>query len=129
VEVNTLNNIKKKYNIKHVNFLKVDTEGYDPWVLEGASDLLEDTDFIIYECHRFQVRIKATFFETQHLLDSHGFDVFKIGTNQLLKFNGALYHPIYDSKLSWQNCLAVNRKYSEHDKLIKSFNPNFTSCF
>jgi len=68
VDVNTLNNIKRKYKIQHVDLLKIDTEGYDSWVLEGSAELLPLTDIIIYECHQLQDRIKSTFYETQLFL-------------------------------------------------------------
>jgi len=129
VAVNTLNNLKTKYNIEHVDLLKVDTEGYDSWVLEGASELLPFTDIIIYECHLYMYRAGATFFETQLYLDNLGFDVFKIGVKQFLKFNGEYYHPYYDIKRQWENCIAISRQYPRYKDIISKFNLNFTHCF
>jgi len=61
--------------------------------------------------------------------DSHNFDVFKIGLNQFLKFNGLLYHPYYDMKRGWENCAAINRGYTKFNEIVEMFNANFTDCF
>lgn len=44
------------FKTEHINFLKVDTEGFDTLVLYGAQTLLREQriDTIVYECHSLQ---------------------------------------------------------------------------
>ncbi len=42
IQVTTIPDFCQKYDIKQIDFLKVDTEGYDLEVLKGAESLLED---------------------------------------------------------------------------------------
>lgn len=48
----TLNQTLKEKGITHVSLIKIDTEGAEPEVLEGASDYLDKTDNIIMEWNR-----------------------------------------------------------------------------
>tara|TARA_B100001248_G_scaffold171963_1_gene130285 strand:- start:497 stop:1291 length:795 start_codon:yes stop_codon:yes gene_type:complete len=42
VEVITLDNFCKKYEIGNIDFLKIDTQGYEEFVLEGSQNLLKE---------------------------------------------------------------------------------------
>ena len=47
----TIDEFAKKYNLKQINFLKLDVQGHESKVLEGAKELLENKliDFILLE--------------------------------------------------------------------------------
>ncbi len=49
VIVKTLDNYCKEHDIKKIDFLKVDTEGYDSKVLMGAKEMLKNCRYIQYE--------------------------------------------------------------------------------
>lgn len=78
VDVNTLDNFCDYNKIHRINLLKIDTEGYEMKVLQGAEQLLSSNciDYILIECD---------FFPRKN--DPHG-DFFEI-TNYLQTFN---YH-------------------------------------
>lgn len=52
VEIETLDNFAQKHKINHINFLKIDTQGFNSKVLEGAKELINNQaiDFIYTEC-------------------------------------------------------------------------------
>jgi len=62
IQVDTLNNWTRTNNINHINYLKIDTEGYDLNVLKGADELLKEKsiDFI-------QVEVGMNPFNTFHV--------------------------------------------------------------
>lgn len=47
--IKTLNWYVKKYNIERIDFLKIDTEGWDHLVLKGGSKILDKCRYIQYE--------------------------------------------------------------------------------
>lgn len=49
VNVDTLDNYVKKKRIKHIDILKIDTEGYDYKVLLGGKSIIPNIKFIQYE--------------------------------------------------------------------------------
>lgn len=49
IEVTTLDNVVKHYDIKHIDFLKVDTQGYDLNVIKGGLHALTMTRFVCFE--------------------------------------------------------------------------------
>ena len=53
-----LDNILKDLNIKIIDILKVDTEGYDFNVIKGLGDLLKNVKYIYFEHHFHDMLIK-----------------------------------------------------------------------
>lgn len=51
VKTITLNSLKRKYKLNHVDFIKIDVEGYERVVFEGGSDLLSirNAPMILFE--------------------------------------------------------------------------------
>lgn len=56
VNVDTIDNFCKRENINHINLLKIDTEGFEVQVLEGAKNMLREgkIDYILAECSFYQ---------------------------------------------------------------------------
>lgn len=66
-------------SISRVDLLKIDTEGYEKFVLEGAPKLLSRTDCVYFESwERHFEGFGYSGKEVYELLRSQGFDVFKI---------------------------------------------------
>jgi FkbM family methyltransferase len=68
-----------EHGIRHIDFLKVDTEGHDLTVLEGAGDFLRDIDFIQCEAsaNRYN-RFHVPFAKVFDFLSDAGFHLFHI---------------------------------------------------
>ncbi len=64
----------KKKNIKKINFLKIDTEGYEYEVLLGFDDLISNIEIIMFE-HHYDNMIdkKYTFSDINNLLKKNNF--------------------------------------------------------
>lgn len=56
VNQTTLDNFVKKSNIKKISLLKVDTEGYEHYVLEGGKKALSITDYLIVEVETSSIK-------------------------------------------------------------------------
>lgn len=52
VNVKTLDSINYIKKLDQISILKIDTEGYDLKVLQGAKNILNKTKFVIVECHK-----------------------------------------------------------------------------
>jgi FkbM family methyltransferase len=69
VQVKTLNDYLEKNIINKVDFLKIDTEGYEYEILKGLESKIDCVDFIMFE-HHYDNMIKKnyTFLDINHLL-------------------------------------------------------------
>ena len=56
----------EKNNIKSVDFIKIDTEGYELEVLKGAKKILFKTKYILFEHHYDDMIVKNYFFSHIH---------------------------------------------------------------
>ena len=81
-QINVLktNEYLKKNNINEINFLKIDTEGYEYEVLKGLKDKIVNVEFIYFEHHYDDMVEKNYKFSDIHdLLTKNGFSrIFKI---------------------------------------------------
>jgi FkbM family methyltransferase len=79
VAVDTLDEFVRAREIEHVNVLKIDTEGYESAVLEGAEELLAEgrVDFVLAECDFFRrpEEPHGDFFAIHQRLAAHGYHV------------------------------------------------------
>lgn len=127
VKTDTLDNVLTQFKRSfgdEVLLLKVDTEGFDQLVFYGAPKTLERTEMVLWECHELQKRNKGgpgtTLFESVSYLKSFGFQTFLIGLS-LIRLDGGLYHPEYDSLLQWQNCFSI-KAFSKFMRCLPLFN-------
>lgn len=79
VNVVTLDEIFKEYNMGQIDFCKINVEGFEVNVLKGAALSLSSLDNLVISCHDFLGEEFATFDEVSRLLKSFGFN---IETNQ-----------------------------------------------
>ena len=84
INVDTLDNALKQENVARLNFLKLDAEGAELDILQGANLTLSDPRlFGILSEFQFHPEINGspTFWELDKFLQSQGFRLFNIGTN------------------------------------------------
>jgi len=86
VPVVTLDSLEFK---GRVALLKTDTEGFEPFVFEGATRLLSRTDCIYFECSEWNLnRYGRNSRELRALLESAGFRIYKPLRDSLVHING-----------------------------------------
>lgn len=96
-----------------LDFLKIDTEGWEYEVLHGAMRSLtsHNIQVIYYECHVLWEHSihKWTYADATDFFDALGYDNFMINNKERLIW---LKHPNYYYNIppGWKNCLAVSRK-------------------
>jgi len=74
------------FKIKRINLLKIDTEGYELFVLKGAENVLDKTDCIYYES--WEKHYTKFNYKTQDVLaflSGKGFKIFRIIENELIR--------------------------------------------
>lgn len=79
IDVTTLDNLFKEYQFKPPFGLKIDTEGFELQVIQGASELLQKTEFVIAEvsvAERFEN--SYVFAEFIDIMDKNGFALYDI---------------------------------------------------
>ena len=73
----------KKNNIRNLDFIKIDTEGYEYFVLLGAEQYLKEFKYIIFEHHYDDmIQKKYKFSQISKILKENGFQ-------QMLKIKNA----------------------------------------
>lgn len=73
-----LESFVKENDLKKPSILKIDAEGLDLEVLEGANGLLQHSDIIMVEVAIMNKRLKNTVLEMLNYLDLNGFKLFDI---------------------------------------------------
>jgi len=109
VEVLTLDIHLKQIGIDKVDILKIDVEGWDLCVLEGAESIIDSSEriAIILEVHSFHVDRN----ELLNFLLSRGFTVFNLGSYDIPVTYGMAYHnEILAVRGVWKN--KINRLYA-----------------
>lgn len=75
---------------RRVALLKTDTEGFEPFVFEGARDLLPRVDSIYFECSEWNLsRYGRSSRELRAMLKAAGFSIYRPRGDGLLRVSGA----------------------------------------
>tara|TARA_B100002052_G_C15833359_1_gene576550 strand:+ start:327 stop:1049 length:723 start_codon:yes stop_codon:yes gene_type:complete len=79
VKIDRMDNILKKENIKNIDLIKIDTEGYDFYVIKGLGEMIKNVKYIYFEHHFHNMLNKNyTYFEVDKYLRNNNFKkVFK----------------------------------------------------
>jgi FkbM family methyltransferase len=107
IAVNTLDEIAKENGIDHVDFLKIDTEGHEFAVLQGARQLLSDGKVSVIQfefggCHCFS---RHFIYDFKELLPNH--DLYRLLPGRCLKLD----LPLLETEVfAFQNIVALPRK-------------------
>jgi FkbM family methyltransferase len=107
VNLQTLDTYCAENNIDRINFLKIDTEGYEFKTLIGAKELLKHDriDIIQFEFNEMNV-IARVFFKDFYDVLSEKYHIYRLNTDNLILID------YYDSSLEifkFQNFIAVHR--------------------
>jgi FkbM family methyltransferase len=106
IPVTTLDAYCAEHAITHIDFLKIDTEGHDLFVLRGAKGLLEEKriDCIQFELAQESVYAKVFLKDFTDLLSSYGYEVFKLRSQDLMPFT---YDPSHE-RFTYMNYVALS---------------------
>ena len=112
VELDTLDNFCKLNDIERIDFLKIDVEGHELRVLEGATELLasKKVDIIQFEFTQLNAVIKLFFYDFYSML-SPDFEIFRLVSHGLVPI--PKYDPTLHELFGYQNFVAI-RKCREH---------------
>jgi len=129
VRTTTLDDYVKDNGIKHIDFLKMDTEGNEPLVFQGAHYTLSTLrpPVIYFECHRFwrdNYEIPYSVKWVSKLLRTYGYDMFYINSEELIFTDEPFYSPLYDANLGWRNCLAISHDAPRKVEFLSKANGN-----
>tara|TARA_B100001248_G_C27267133_1_gene401266 strand:+ start:154 stop:834 length:681 start_codon:yes stop_codon:yes gene_type:complete len=75
VKTDTIDNYCKKNKIDSIEILKIDTEGSEIEVLEGAVEMLDKTNIILVEVLDKRKKFKEKYHNVVKILKKHNFDV------------------------------------------------------
>ena len=117
VRVSTLDTLASNLNIRHVDILKIDTEGNELKVLEGGKNMLKQKkiDVILFEFNEMNVISKTFFYDFMKLLPDYQF--FRLLPSGLIPITE--YRPITHEIFGFQNILCVRKELSEKFNLEK----------
>jgi FkbM family methyltransferase len=106
IETTTLDNEASRLGLSHIDLLKIDTEGHEASVLNGATTLLEEEAI---SCVQFEyggawVHAGETLHNVVSLLRSHGFEAFLLRPDCLKRVNIDLLGEYF----SYSNFIAVH---------------------
>jgi FkbM family methyltransferase len=101
VEITTLDAFCQEKEIKHIDLLKIDTQGAEKRVLEGSMHMLQEkaisyvyTEILLVPTYKGQ----SKFYEVVELLDNHNYSLFSIynpdyrsGSNRLLQVDAIFF--------------------------------------
>lgn len=98
IKVETIDFYCKQHNIDHIDFLKIDTEGHELYVLKGASEMINNKKIgcIQFEFSEMNISSSTTFFDFWNAL-SEKYDLYrpcKDGLYKIKQYIPAL-HEIY----------------------------------
>lgn len=116
VVVRTLDSVLRDYPAEEwrIKYVKIDTEGNDTLVLEGLAQNLDRVQYILFEASDCLDDLRGPGYPDPlkrcvDQLDAAGFDVYRIGTQRLLRLNGEMWMSGYEKLKFWSNCFAVRR--------------------
>lgn len=96
-EVSTIDREMKRLKIKKISYLKVDTEGYDAFVIQGACRALRNQkiDFIQFEYNTMWKEAGATLTHTFSLLKEFGYETFLIQPHGIRRFSPEKFGEVF----------------------------------
>lgn len=102
VKCTTLDTFCDSHGIKHINFIKIDTEGAEVPILYGANNMLKNhaIDFIQFEYGGCYIDAKTTLKQAYDYLTERGYALFKIcpkGLIHITKWDDKLEDYVYSN--------------------------------
>jgi len=104
IAVTTLDQFVEEYNIAEIDFLKIDTEGFELEALKGAKSLLESNKIGIIQFEFNEVNVVKRRFLKDFYDCLEGFDFYRLDTNRLIPLGDwEPFHEIF----KFQNIIAI----------------------
>jgi FkbM family methyltransferase len=107
----TLDDFVEQKKIKQkIDLIKIDTEGADPLVIQGAKKLFsrEQIRMLIFENHGIGAWKTTSLLEVIQSLNSKGFTCHMLGRTGMVRLTNC-WSPVFDVKY-WSNILCVHRR-------------------
>jgi len=110
IEIKTLDSFCSEKNIKHINFLKLDVEGNEKKVIEGAKEMINagKIDFIQFEFGGTSIDAR-TYFQDYYYLLHQGYQIYRIVKDGVYPI--AEYSEVFETFLP-TNFLAQRRNFA-----------------
>lgn len=110
VRITTLDAAMERAGIRRIDFLKIDTEGHDLYVLRGAVELLRmhAIDFIQFEYGDMWAAAGATLCSAIELLSEHGYTTYLLKSGGLYRFSWERFGEFF----TYANFVAVSNEKS-----------------
>ncbi len=106
VEIKLLDEVVKELGVKHIDLLKIDTEGNELAVLKGASRLLAEGRLSIIHFEFNEMNVISGCFMREFILLLGNYRLFRLLPNALLEIEG---RPIITEIFGFQNVIAIPR--------------------
>lgn len=116
--VTTLDKFVDEKNISQkIDLLKIDTEGFDPLVIQGAENILNrhQVRVFLFEYHGINIWRTTTLYHVINDLDRKGYLCYKIGQTGIFRLTGC-WSSSFEIKY-WSNVLCISR----HEPRLISF--------
>jgi len=111
VKVQTVDALVKKYALKNIDLLKIDTEGHELQVLQGAKKTLaaEQIKLIQFEFNEMNVLSHSFFRDFLELLPEYNF--YRLLPHGLVSLQN--YRPLTHELFGFQNIVCVHKTYAD----------------
>lgn len=91
VKINTLSFFIKKYNIKNIDLLKIDTEGHELEVLQGSKKILKNVKLILIERSFTDYYLDYNYSKIENFLHLNYFKKIKTFNFPFMKYQDIIY--------------------------------------
>jgi hypothetical protein len=98
--------IKKKNNIKIIDFVKIDTEGSEFDILKGMKEVIKNIKIIQFEFGTAQIDARNYFINFFIFFKKNNFDIYRITPGIPRKVN----YSYFDEVFSTNNYIAINKR-------------------
>jgi FkbM family methyltransferase len=104
VQVDTLDNVAENNNVRHIDLLKIDTEGHDLAVLRGSKRLLDvnAVGIIQFELNEMNIMARVFFRDFRRLLGNYAF--YRLLPKDLIPLDD---NPLFTEIFAYQNVVAI----------------------
>jgi FkbM family methyltransferase len=111
IELTTVDIVIKEYKLCKIDYLKIDVEGYDLFVLKGARESLkaQKIKFIQFEYNSSWAYAGSTLIQAFMLLSEYGYKTYLLRWDGLYEFSYAEYGEYF----RYSNFFAIPEKYIE----------------
>lgn len=107
ISINTIDSFCENYNITQIDFLKIDTEGYELNVLKGAKNMIETGRINIIQFEFNEMNIASRVFLKDFYEILKKYEIYRIDTKRLIPLP---FYMSYNEVFQFQNYVAFLKK-------------------